>query len=181
MIAAHRYAQAILDLSQQKNATDTVYKNAVDLNQIISQNRELFNFLKSPLIKSDKKEKIFRHLFEKNIHPIITQFVSILCKRRREYILPEILNAIIFEYKRRNNIVSARLVTAFKFDEELKKSVVEKIQKIKNASKVELTENIDENIIGGFIIKTDSEQIDTSIKTQLNHLYQKFIQTNSLN
>jgi len=173
MVAAHRYAQAILDLAQTQNATEEVYKNAQDLLFILKANRDLYNFLKSPLIKSDKKEKILRNLFEKNIHSILIQFIAILCKRRRENILPEILNAIISEYKQRNNIITAQLITAFKFDEELKK--------LKNASQIELQEIVDESLIGGFILKTESNQIDTSIKTQLQHLYQKFIQTNSLN
>lgn len=181
MIAAHRYAQAILDISQQKNAADKIYQDSIALLNVVKQNRDLYNFLKSPLIKSDTKEKIFRSLFEKHIHTILIQLFSILCKRRRENILPEILNAIINEYKKRNNIVSVQLVTTFKWDEELKKSLTEKLQKLKKASKIELHENIDESIIGGFIVKTDSEQIDTSIKTQLHHLYQKFIQTNALN
>jgi len=118
---------------------------------------------------------------KKNIHSILIQFIAILCKRRRENILPEILNAIISEYKQRNNIITAQLITAFKFDEELKKSIIEKIKKIKNASQIELQEIVDESLIGGFILKTESNQIDASIKTQLQHLYQKFIQTNSLN
>jgi F-type H+-transporting ATPase subunit delta len=181
MVAAHRYAQAILDLAQTQNATEEVYKNAQDLLSILKANRDLYNFLKSPLIKSDKKEKILRNLFEKNIHSILIQFIAILCKRRRENILPEILNAIISEYKQRNNIITAQLITAFKFDEELKKSIIEKIKKIKNASQIELQEIVDESLIGGFILKTESSQIDTSIKTQLQNLYQKFIQTNSLN
>lgn len=181
MIAAQRYAQAILDLAQQNNAVDNIFNNANDFITIIKQNRDLHNFIKSPLIKSDKKEKIFRQLFEKGTHPILLQFVSILCKRRREYILPEILNAIIYEYKKRNNIVTAQLVTSFKLDESLKNSIIDKLQKIKKSGKIELQEKIDESIIGGFIVKTDSEQIDASIQSQLNQLYQKFIQTNSLN
>ncbi|MCX7728720.1 MAG: ATP synthase F1 subunit delta [Bacteroidia bacterium] len=181
MIAAHRYAQAILDLSEQHKASDNIYQNAVDLSKIIKQNRELYSFLKSPLIKSDKKEKIFKQLFEKNIHPILTQLLTILCKRRREYIFPEILHAILVEYKKRNNIVSVELITAFQWDDELRKSIIEKIQVLKKSSKIELHEIVDENILGGFVLKTDNEQIDTSIQTQLNQLYQKFIQTNILN
>ncbi len=181
MIAAHRYAQAILDLAQQINAVEQVYNNAKELHHIIKSSRELLNFLKSPLIKSDKKEKVIRQLFEKNIHSLLIQFISILCKRRREYILPEVLNALIYEYKKRNNIITAQLITAFQFDEALKKSIIEKIQQIKKSSKIELQETINENLIGGFILKTDNEQIDASIKTQLQHLYQKFIQTNALN
>lgn len=181
MIAAHRYAQAILDIAQQSNASEQIYSNANELINLIKSNRDFLNFIKSPLIKSDKKEKVFKQLFEKNIHQILIQFISILCKRRREYILPEILNAITAEYKKRNKIVSAQLITAFKFDEELKNNLVEKMKKIKSASQVELNEQINPEIIGGFILKTDNEQIDTSIRSQLNQLYQKFIQTNSLN
>jgi len=181
MIAAQRYAQAILDLAQQNNAIDNIYSNAQDLLELIKSNRELHNFIKSPLIKSDKKEKIFFQLFEKNLHPILLQFIKILCKRRRESFLPEILKAIIDEYKRRNNIISAELITAFKFDEELRKKVLEKIMAYKKSSKVELHETIDESIIGGFILKFESEQIDASVKTQLQKLYQNFIQTQTLN
>jgi F-type H+-transporting ATPase subunit delta len=60
MVAAHRYAQAILDLAQTQNATEEVYKNAQDLLSILKANRDLYNFLKSPLIKSDKKRKNFK-------------------------------------------------------------------------------------------------------------------------
>ncbi|GIV27864.1 MAG: ATP synthase subunit delta [Bacteroidia bacterium] len=181
MIAANRYAQAILDLAQQQNATEVIYNNAQSLFKIIKSNKDLYNFFKSPLIKSDKKEKIIRQLFEKSTHSILMQLISILCKRRREAIFPEILQAIIQEYKRRNNIVTAQLVTAFKFDDELRKNLIEKIKNWKKTDKIELQEVIDESIIGGFILKTENEQIDSSIKTQLNHLYQSFLQTNSLN
>lgn len=183
MIAAHRYANAILDLSQQNNATEEVYRNASELLSIIKSNRELYNFLKSPLIKSDKKEKIIRQLFEKNIHSILIHFITILCKRRREYLLPEILNAIILEYKKRNNIITVQLTTAFQFDENLRKSITDKIKQFKQYSKIELHEQIDESIIGGFILRTDNQQIDASIKTQLQQLYQSAIngQTNNLN
>lgn len=181
MIAAHRYAQALLDLAHQQKADEHIYQNARDLTSILKQNRELLNFIKSPLIKSDKKEKIFKLLFEKNIHPILLQLFSILCKKRRENILPEILTAIILEYKKRNNIITAELITAFQWDDELKKHLIEKIKAIKKASKIELQENVDENLIGGFIIKTNNEQIDTSINTQLSKLYQSLIHTNTLN
>ena len=181
MMAAHRYAQAILDLAYAQNAADEIYKNSSDLLALFNSNRELYNFLKSPLIKPDKKEKVFRQLFEKNISIILLQLMNILCKRRREAIFPEILSAIIHEYKKRQNIITAQLITAFHWDDELKKSMTEKLQQLTHSSKIDLQEIIDKTIIGGFILKTDDKQIDTSIKTQLQKLYQSFIQTNSLN
>lgn len=181
MIAAHRYAQAILDLAQQKNVTEEIYNHSKTLSSILKSNRDFYNFLKSPLIKSDKKEKIIRQIFEKHLHSILIQLISILCRRRREAIFPEILEAILVEYKKRNNIITAQLVSAFKFDDELKKLLLEKIRIWKKTDRVELNEVTDETIIGGFILKTQDEQIDTSIQSQLNKLYQSFIQTNSLN
>lgn len=181
MIAAQRYAQAILNLAEEKQSTRAIYNNAIELSKIILSNRTFYNFIKSPLIQADKKDKIFRQLFEKQIHPILTQFISILCKRRREALLPDILKAIVTEYKKRNHIITTQLITTFKLDEELKKLIIQKIQQIKPSSQIELEEIIDERIIGGFILKTENEQIDASIKTQLNQLYQQFIQTNSLN
>lgn len=181
MIAAHRYAQAILNLAQQQNATEEIYNHSKTILSILKSNRDFYNFLKSPLIKSDKKEKIIRQIFEKHLHIVLIQLISILCRKRREAIFPEILEAILVEYKKRNNIITAQLVSAFKFDDELKKLLLEKIRIWKKTDRVELNEITDETIIGGFILKTQDEQIDTSIQSQLNKLYQSFIQTNSLN
>lgn len=180
-MVAHRYANALLELAENQNVVEDIYKNAQDLSALLKSNRELLNLFKSPLISSDKKEKIITKIFADKINPLFFEFIKLLCKKRRENILYEILHQLIIEYKKRNGIISAQLITAFKFDEELKKSILNKIIQFEHASKIELHEIIDEKIIGGFILKTDNEQIDASVQSQLNKLYQKFIQNNSLN
>ncbi len=181
MIAAQRYAQAILKISAQHKCVEEVYTNSVELSNIIKNNRDLYNFLSSPLIKSDKKKKILHTFFGGKINKILMELIDILCIRRREGILFDIVNAIVTEYKKQHNIVTATLVSSYQFDEESKKVLSEKIKSIKKASKIDLIEKIDQSLIGGFIIKTDEEQIDASIKNKLNQLYNQFTNQSSLN
>jgi F-type H+-transporting ATPase subunit delta len=50
------------------------------------------------------------------------------------------------------------------------KVTVSKIVKDYTGKEVELIEQIDESLIGGFILKVDDKQIDDSIKRKLNDL-----------
>ena len=50
------------------------------------------------------------------------------------------------------------------------KVTVSKIVKDYTGKEVELIEQIDESLIGGFILKVDDQQIDDSIRRKLNDL-----------
>ena len=61
--------------------------------------------------------------------------------------------------------------------EPLLRSEIEKLVKKIGAKKnVELTEKVDESIIGGYILKVADRQIDDSIKSKLKALELKFSQ-----
>src|SRR5690554_7374477 len=60
---AGRYAQSLIELSDELKVTDAVLNDMEQLLATTNENKDFHVFLNSPLIKSDKKNDIFGKLF----------------------------------------------------------------------------------------------------------------------
>jgi len=95
----------------------------------------------------------------------LQRFVDLLAKKQR---LKQIGN-IIAEFekiaKKKDGIVEIEIRSAKKLD----KSTTDGIKKV-FGDKVEATETVDEDLLGGITVKTEDKILDGSLKTQLNKL-----------
>jgi len=57
---AGRYAKSLLDLALEKNVLDAVYTDVKGIKNTFKSSSDLVAMLKSPIIKSDKKERILK-------------------------------------------------------------------------------------------------------------------------
>ena len=98
-------------------------------------------------------------------------FIELITKNKREYLLIEIAEAYIYLLKKHQNIAvsirSARKLEKGTLDEILNK------MKSQVEGDFELSEEVDESLIGGFIVRMDDKQIDASVLTQLNRMKQE--------
>ena len=171
--ATIRYAKALLQLSIEQNTLEESYYDMVLLDGICSQSKELSLLLKSPIVKTNHKLKIFDLIFTNKISKVSMSFVNIIIVKKRESLLQGIAKSFVNLYKTYNNIETATITTAIKISDELKNKVISYI-KTQTNNKVELKEVIDENIIGGAIIRMGDKQLDASISTEISELRQTF-------
>src|ERR1700761_5330152 len=109
---AGRYAKSLLDLSIEKDQLATVYKDMLFLQAICKGSRELVNLLKSPVINSDKKDKILDAVSAGKIGELTATFNKLMIRKGREGYLPEVIDAFIQQYKDLNGIHTVKLTTA---------------------------------------------------------------------
>ena len=171
--ASIRYAKAFLQLSKEQNCLEHSFSDMSFLERICSENRELTLLLKSPIVKTDQKIKIFNEIFEKKVQPLSIDFVRIIIKKKREYLLPAIAKIFVDLYKIEKNIVTATVTTAAPISSILKDKIIRYV-KSRNKNKVELIEVVDNNIIGGAIIRIGDKELDTSIASDISELRQSF-------
>jgi F-type H+-transporting ATPase subunit delta len=168
-----RYAKALLQLSIEQKTLEESYNDMALLDGICSQSKELSLLLKSPIIKTDHKLKIFDLLFTNKISKLSMSFLNIIVVKKRESLLQGIAKSFVNLYKTHNNIETATISTVVKISEDLKNKVISYI-KTQTNNKVELKEVIDQNIIGGAIIRMGDKQLDASIATEISELRQTF-------
>lgn len=169
--AASRYAKSLLELAIENNKVDQVAADMKYLLETSDQSNDFNAFLKSPIVRSDKKIEILNEIFGQ-FEEITTRFVHLVTKNRREMLLPGIAFSFDAQVKEYKGIVPLTLVSATPLSESTKAEILKKIaQKVKG--ELELTEKIDKDLIGGFIVRMGDTQIDASVSSQLNNLKQR--------
>lgn len=170
---AGRYAQSLVELANEMQNTDAVLKDMELLLATTNGNKDFHVFLNSPLIKADKKNSIFDKLFG-GFQEVTIKFIHLLTKNKREMILPVIAEEFIAKLNEIRGIVPITLTSAVKLDEGVKATILEKLNKSIKGS-IELTEKVDESLIGGFVVRMGDTRIDASIAHQLNEMKQRLI------
>ncbi len=76
-------------------------------------------------------------------------------------------------YNAHNNVVSAKVSTAIPLDKELKEKIMAIVQKNSDGN-VEIEEEVNKELLGGFVIKIGDQQVDSSIQSKLQKLNREF-------
>jgi len=169
--SAIRYAKALLELSIENSNLDEV---SSDMRRIVESSNETNDFkvfLSSPVIKSDKKIKVLKVLFV-GFEKLTSSFIDLITKNKREYLLVEIAEAYLYLLKKHQKTVPVSITSARKLEKETLNQILDKMKSHVEGD-FEVTEEVDESLIGGFIVRMDDKQIDASVLTQLNRMKQE--------
>ncbi len=169
--AASRYAKALLELAIEQGNLEKVSADMAYMHKVCSEEKEFVILLNSPIIKSDKKISIFNSLFG-DFDRLSSMFIDLIAKNRREYMLGDIAASFDAQLKAHKGIVPVTLISAKPLNAKTKDMIMEKIS-ASVKGKLEVNEEIDESLIGGFIVRMDDKQIDASIATQFKNLKQR--------
>jgi F-type H+-transporting ATPase subunit delta len=175
---ANRYAKSILGLAEERNSLDEVVKDMRLLQETLDSSKDLRIMLKSPIIPSDKKEKVLHEIFAKTLSELTYKFINLLVKKSREKHIVEMVEAFMNQYNKSNHIIKATLTTAVPVDQKTVDSLIALLMTEKGAKSVEISTEVDPTIIGGFVLKHGDLLLDNSVERKL-HLIKEQIQDNS--
>jgi len=168
---AGRYAKSLMDTCIEKNNLDTIYNDIKGVKETLDNN-EISMLLKSPIISPEKKKNVFKAIYSGKIDGLTLNFLNLVVNKGREAALPQMCDAFIQQYREKNNIASAKVITATKLTEDKLDSIKASLNL--QATSFEIEEEIDESLIGGFIIVMGDKRYDASVKHKLNKLRKSF-------
>ncbi len=171
--AAARYAKSFIDLALEQGTLEKAYADMKYISDVCKANHDLVNFLKSPIIKTDKKQSILKAVFEGKLDKVTDAYIRLITDKKREMFLPEIAEEFINQYKEKKQILTAVVTTANGIDDTTRKQILSLVKGTGN-NEVVLEEKINKDIIGGFIIRVGDKQVDASIARKLNNLRRDF-------
>jgi F-type H+-transporting ATPase subunit delta len=157
-----RYSRALFQSALEKKVLDKVNQDMIFISEICKI-PEAKEFLNSPIIVPSKKTAIFHKMLGDNVEKITLSLIDLVVKNGRESFLPAIARVFIHETMKHEGITESVLTTAVKVDAKVKQQQVFK-------TRVEIIENIDPEIIGGFILRIDDNYIDSSIRNKLRKI-----------
>lgn len=171
---SERYAKALVDLSLERGQLEKVYE---DIQGFISvaKNREFANMLQSPIVKSDKKQSIFNAIFGDKVEATTKAFFDIIIKKGREAELTNIATSFVEQYKQIKNISTITLTTATTASDKMIAAIKAKLEASEEINgTVDLQTAVDEELVGGFVLKFGDKLYDASVASQLKQLKKEF-------
>ena len=169
-----RYAKAFFSIAKSGNSIDETYKDVKLILDTFSESKELEVTFESPIIQTSKKISILSDVFAKHISTLTFNFLKTVFENKREAFLKLILLNVKEYCKAEKGVRSALLTTAVPISKEIKDELCGKINESYQCT-TELSEKIDDDIIGGFILQIDDIQYNASLKLQLNKIKNKLI------
>ncbi len=170
---AKRYAEALAGLAEEQNKFDRVSEDVEILQRTLMDSRELVVFLKSPVVKKDKKMSILKELFEGQLSSLTMSFLFLLVDKGREDVLPQIIEQFLLLRDEKLGIAAVEVKTAAELSNEQIEHITRRFENI-TKKKVRASFSLDKQLKGGFVAKVADTMFDGSVKRQLELLRERF-------
>lgn len=167
---AYRYAAALFDVASEAKKADEYLKYLESLQAVIEGNETINEFVASPLVRTEEKVKALQLALKNSGLPEdIISFVTLLGKKSRITILPEIISAYQARADELNGITRGAVRTSAKLSDKQKENIASLISAI-TKKKVLLQYSVDKSLIGGLTAQVGSLTFDDSLTAHLRRI-----------
>ncbi len=142
--------------------------------QLLQTQPRLKELLSSPVVKSKEKGAFLDKIFKNQCQQLTMDFLHLLLKNNRELFLMEMCLNFQSLYGKLTGIKSAKLTTAIELDH-AQLLEFNKLIQVHFGSKAEVLTTVDGNLLGGFILKVEDQQLDASVSTQLKKMRRELV------
>ncbi|MGN1393346.1 MAG: F0F1 ATP synthase subunit delta [Succinivibrionaceae bacterium] len=165
---ARPYAKAIFGICMDNNKGFEVWIHNLDVIDYIIDNSKILK--NSSVLSKNEILDFFKNILLDSVSDECLNFIHLLIENNRLSIVKDIKNLFISYVNQHLKIKDITVFSVFELQDDVIKSIKEKIKSIFNCNEVRLTNKLDTSLIGGFCINIDNLQIDESVKGRLERL-----------
>ena len=167
---AGRYASALFDLARDQRQIESVGNSLDALGQALLDSKEFSDLVGSPLVSRDEAGKAFAALAPQiGLDPITGNFLGVLARNGRKGELRNVIRAFRRLAAEHRGETTAEVVTARPLSDDQLAALRQRLR-TRAGRDVNIEATVDQNILGGIVVKLGSQMIDASIRTKLNRL-----------
>ena len=173
MKAIGLYAQVLVDVVVAPHSEfklDLVMDQLNTFTQIYSANPNFLKVFDNPTLADEEKQKILKEFFVPlQFSPLVERFLSILARRNRLSLLPEILKAVEEIEIEKGGGLMGEIVSAIPLDQTVVTSIKDSLAKRLNKP-VQLKQKVDPSLIAGMRVTVSGVTYDGSVQGKLSKL-----------
>jgi len=165
---ARVYSEALFEVAKEKGDLDRVRDELGEFADALAEDRDMQVFFFSPYFHSaEKREAIGRAI--SGASEEFVNFLELLVEKHRMPVIFRIRRQFDELWKRENKKLDVTLTSAVELDPEVVRKVGEEIEK-QTGQSVELTNRVDDGIVGGLVLQVGNMVLDASIRNRLEKL-----------
>jgi len=164
-----RYARALLKASDEAHLSANVYSDMQALAESYIRVPELRFTIDNPMLSKDKKATLLKVAAGEKCCVLTETFLKLVLKEDRESMVQFMANSFITLYRRQNNLIRAKLVTATNVSSVMERKLRQLVES-KTSGTVEFETEVKPEILGGFVLQYDTYRMDASVKSKLSSI-----------
>lgn len=168
-----RYARALIKAGAEANISDKVYADMLAIAASYADVPQLRATIDNPMLSKSQKGALLAAAAGGKACELTKRFIGLVLDEGRESIMQFIAHSFISLYRKQNNLIRAKLVTASAPSAQVEARLKQLVGSKTSGSNVEFVSEVDPDIIGGFVLEYDTYRMDASVKTQLNAILSK--------
>lgn len=163
---ARVYSRAMFDLAQSGDGVDALLEELEGLVQTLQQKPDLHAFFDSPLIEDRDRAEAIEKMFRGRASDLLVDSLQVLNRNDRLVYLETVVEIYRQTVQESRGSVDVHVTSAVPLSDEARQELTA-LAKRMFGRQPDLTETVDESLIGGLVVRVGDRKIDTSIATDL--------------
>ena len=166
---ADSYAQALLELSEERGNSDEVLAELGELAAYLEKDAALADFLASPAVDEEARQAAMEKMFRNRMNDLLLDTLQVLNAKGRSSIVPALHERYRLALERARGAVDVQVTTAVPLTNELRDRLGQTVAR-RTGLRPLLTEEVDSSLLGGLVVQIGDEKLDGSVSNRLRQL-----------
>jgi F-type H+-transporting ATPase subunit delta len=159
------YARSLFDVAQERDAIDAVREQIGEFADALQDNRDLQVFFFSPYFSTEEKKQGLEKAVT-GADDAVDNFLQLLIEKHRMPAIFRIRREIDRLWEDANRLLPVTITSAIELD----KSTIDEAIGEQTGRNVQLTADVDPDVLGGIVLRVGNSILDASIRNRLEQL-----------
>ena len=165
---AEVYARSLFEVAKEHEVLDRVHDELGEFAEALADDRTLQVFLFSPYFSSEEKREGVKKVVS-DADERIVNFLELLAERHRMPAVFRIRREFEALWAEENQLLPVTVTSAIELDEGLIEDIGKRIEE-QTGRQVELSSNVDPEVLGGLVVRVGNMVLDASVRNRLERL-----------
>jgi F-type H+-transporting ATPase subunit delta len=167
------YARSLFEVAKEHDELDEVREQLGAFADALGENRDLQVFFFSPYFSTAEKEDGLDRVVS-GADPAVLNFLKLLIEKHRMPVLFRIRADFDTLWEKENRLLPVQITSAIELDESIVKQLGDRIAE-QTDRKVELSAEVDPDILGGIVVQVGNSVLDASVRNRLEQLRKQVV------
>ncbi len=171
---AEVYARALFEVAKEHGVVDQTHDQLGQFAQALNDNRDLSVFFFSPYFSTEEKKDGLKRTIT-GAEPVFMNFLEALVERHRMPAIFQIRARYEELWDEEHKLLPVQVTSAVQLDAATVRSIGDRIGE-QTGREVELSSEVDPDILGGIVLRVGNFILDASIRNRLEQLRKQVAQ-----
>jgi F-type H+-transporting ATPase subunit delta len=167
------YARSLFEVAHEQDKLDVVREQLGAFTDALSENRDLQVFFFSPYFATKEKQDGLERVVS-DADPVILNFLKLLIEKHRMPVLFRIRANYDGLWEEENKLLPVHITSAVELDSAIVAQLGDRISE-QTDRKVELSADVDPEILGGIVVRVGNSVLDASVRNRLEQLRKQVV------